>query len=328
MVKTIRQSERTVVSVIILSYNTKDLLLACLKSVVNESRSWEQDVEIIVVDNGSADGSPEAVRESFKEVIVFENHENLGFARGNNRGIRESKGDPVIILNSDTVLMPGFFSMVDKELEGKDQVGIVAPRLLNPDGSLQVSAYHNYPDPLVEIFGYTPIGNIATRLFPGIDYPFRYAMTTEEHSVRREVSHVKGACLIVRRALLNETGGFDEDFFLYREETDLCKRADGFGWKIIYTPDIYVYHHHKASSQSFSDKGLTHRLTSHYLYLKKHHGPFAIAAAYTFFLVYSIFMVAVMTIAGMLGNTGATSRSSYYTKILEWHLKRFRSTVR
>ena len=309
------------ISVIILSYNTKDLLFACLESVVAESGRWRGSVEIIVVDNGSADGSATAARGSFPKVTVLENRENLGFARGNNRGIQASRGDPVIILNSDTVLMPGFFSAIERELYRSDGVGILAPRLLNADGTLQPSAYHHYPDPLVEIFGYTPLGGIARRLFPGIGYPFRYELSPGEHETRREVSHVKGACLIMRRALLDDIGGFDEDFFLYREETDFCKRARDRGWKIVYTPDIHVYHHHKASSRALSDQGLSHRLTSHYLYLRKHHGRAARAAAYATFALYALVMTALMAGAGLLRVGRAFPRSSYFARILGWHLR-------
>ncbi len=307
-------------SVIILSFNTKGLLVSCVDSVVRESLSWGRPVETIVVDNGSTDGSSAAIREKYQEVVVIENQENLGFARGNNRGIRESSGDPVILLNSDTVLMPGFFSAVEEEYNRGGQVGILAPRLLNADGSLQVSAYHHFPDPLVEIFGYTSIGRIASRLLPWVDYPLKYAMTAEEHEKRREVSHVKGACLIINRKLLDEIDGFDENYFLYREETDLCKRAKDRGWKIIYEPGIFVYHHHKASSQAFSDRGLTHRLRSHYLYLEKHHSWISRVVAYLLFMIYSVVMIVSMTIARALGSRQAASRSSYFKGVLKWHL--------
>ncbi len=308
-------------SVIIVSYNTRDLLLACIDSVANEACEWQRKVEIIVVDNASADGSPEAVEEKFPEAIVIRNGENLGFSRGNNIGIRHSKGDPVIALNSDTILMPGFFTAVDKELQEDERVGILAPRLLNPDGTLQISAYHNYPDPLVEVFGYTRIGGIARRLFPRSDYPFRYELEEEEHSRRMEVAHVKGACLIIRRSLLDDIGGFDEDYFLYREETDLCKRARDRGWKVVYAPGIYVYHHHKASSRSFSDKGLSYRLRSHYLYLRKQHGRLSVVVGYLFFFLYSLVMAAVMLTGLILRRKDASTGFSFHGKVLQWHVR-------
>jgi len=308
-------------SVIILSYNTKDLLLACLNSVVNEAHAWQSKVEIIVVDNDSSDGSPEAVEERYPDVEVIRTGENLGFSRGNNIGIRHSKGDPVITLNSDTILMPGFFSMVDKELLENEQAGILAPRLLNPDGSLQISAYHNYPDPLVEVFGYTGLGRVARRMFPWFGYPFKYELEEEEHSRRAEVAHVKGACLIMRRALLDVIGGFDEDFFLYREETDLCKRTGDKGWKIIFTPEIYVYHHHKASAGSFSDKGLSFRLTSHYLYLRKQHGRLSVIVGFIFFFLYSFMKAAVTLVGRLLGSDTASNEFHYQGKVLHWHVR-------
>jgi GT2 family glycosyltransferase len=308
-------------SIIVLSFNTKEILIQCIDSIIKESLAWGKPVEVIVVDNGSIDGSPQAIRERFRDVIVLENRDNLGFSRGNNRGIRESKGNPVITLNSDTVLSHGFFSKVEREFSSEERIGIIAPRLLNKDGSLQISAYHNYPDPIVEIFGYTPIGRAAQWILPWVNYPFKYALTAREHDLKQEVSHVKGACLIMDRAMLNEIGGFDEDFFLYREETDLCKRAHDCGWKIIYNPEICIYHHHKASSHFFSDKGLTYRLTSHYLYIKKHHGWFFRVIAYTFFLLFSIIMTGSMTIGRIFGSQKASSGSSYYAKVLGWHLK-------
>jgi GT2 family glycosyltransferase len=121
--------------------------------------------------------------------------------------------------------------------------------------------------------------------------------------------------------MLAQTGGFDEDFFLYREETDLCKRAHDGGWKIVYDPAVYVYHHHKASSQALSDKGLAHRLNSHYLYLSKHHGWPVRAIAYSLFLVFSIIMSCVMLIGRIAGNREAGSRLTYYARVLGWHLR-------
>jgi hypothetical protein len=306
-------------SVVVLSYNTKALILACLESVFAEAERWAGEVEVIVVDNGSTDGSPDAIRQRFPGVTLVENGENLGFARGNNLGIRESHGDPVILLNSDTVLAPGFFSTVEKELGRDAREGIIAPKLLNPDGSLQLSAYHNFPDPIVEIFGYTPVGRVVRRVFPSAGWPFRYAFTAEEHERRSAAAHVKGACLILRRALLDDVGGFDEDFFLYREETDLCRRARDAGWKTVYTPGIEIVHHHKASAGGFSDRGLGHRLTSHQLYLRKHHGRVGAAAGALFFLLYAAAMWTIAAAGAAAGRPDAPVRRAYFGAILDWH---------
>jgi len=306
-------------SVIVLSYNTKALILACLESVLAEADRWTGAVETIVVDNGSSDGSPAAVRERFPSVTLIETGENLGFGRGNNRGIRESRGDPVILLNSDTVLAPGFFSKVEKEQARDAREGIIGPKLLDPDGTLQPSAYHNFPDPIVEIFGYTPIGEGLRGLFPALAWPFRYAFTPGEHERRSEAAHVKGACLILRRAMLEEIGGFDEDFFLYREETDLCRRARDAGWKTVYTPGIEIVHHHKASAGGFSDRGLGHRLTSHALYLRKHHGRLGALSGAILFFLYAVAGWTGAAAAALAGRPEARARRAYFGAIIEWH---------
>lgn len=313
------RGDRACASVIVLSYNTKALVLECLESVHAEIERWAGAVETIVIDNGSVDGSPDAIRERFPAVTLVETGENLGFGRGNNRGIRESHGDPVILLNSDTVLAPGFFSMIEKEVGRDEREGIIGPKLLDPDGSLQPSAYHNFPDPIVEIFGYTPIGGVVSRFLPAAGWPFRYAFTPGEHERRSEAAHLKGACLILRRAMLEEIGGFDEDFFLYREETDLCRRARDAGWRTVYTPGIEIVHHHKASAGTFSDRGLGHRLTSHALYLRKHHGRFgAIVGAILFFL-YAIAGWTGAAAAALIGRPEARERRAYFGAILDWH---------
>lgn len=230
-------------STIIVSWNTRDLLKHCLHSVERASR--ELAAETIVVDNNSNDGSGRMVREQFPQVQLIENRENLGFARGNNQGIRRSQGKYLLLLNSDTEVAPRSFQVLVDFITARPNVGAVGARLLNADGSLQPSCFPMLT-PGREIWQLVFLDRIWRRS----TYPmYRWDVTTP-----REVEVIKGACLMLRREALDQVGLLDEEYFMYTEEVDLCYRLSLAGWRLWWVPRAKVVHYGGQSTQLMSDR--------------------------------------------------------------------------
>lgn len=250
------------VSVVTVSYNTReDLLrsLACLETVA-------LPLETIVVDNASSDGSAEAARRRFPAARVIENPENLGFSRANNRGLREARAPYVLLLNSDAEVRPGAVETLAALLDGRSEVGIVGPRTLSTDGTVQVC------------FGpaLTPLGEWRQRrLVRGVRARRPAALARAEQLGRSEHEPVwvSGACMMARRAALEAVGGFDEGFFLYEEDVDLCVRVRAAGWRILYAPRAEIVHHLGRSIESSPSRARIEYHRSHVRYYRKHNGP-------------------------------------------------------
>jgi teichuronic acid biosynthesis glycosyltransferase TuaH len=247
------------VSVVVISYETRGLLAQCLEAVDEQS---DVTVETIVVDNGSQDGSRELVRESFPRARLIELDENVGYARANNVGIAAATGRAVLLLNSDCFLGRGTLAKLLAALERNPQAAAVGPRLLNPDGTLQRSAWP-FPRPgrllLEALLLHRPLARL------GLLEDFR----TWDHDEERAVDFLIGACLLVRREALAEVGGFDEGFWLYGEEADLCARLTRRGRQIVLAPEACAVHVGGASSRSSAAR-LRHFYTGQKNFLRKH----------------------------------------------------------
>jgi N-acetylglucosaminyl-diphospho-decaprenol L-rhamnosyltransferase len=249
------------ISVVILSYNTRDLLRACLRSVI----AGELTVETIVVDNASTDGSAAMVREEFPGVRLIESATNLGFAGGNNRAFRTCSGRYVLLLNSDAELHAGALATLASYLETHPRVGAVGPRLLNTDGSLQPSA-----------FGFPTLGRMAlvlTRL------SLLLLGHTETGAVYRPetpqaVDWITGACLMVRRSVVESVGPLDERFFFDYEDVDWCRRIGAAGWELHTVPWTTTTHHRWQSKSQLGEQALRGDEAACY-YFRKHHGAVA-----------------------------------------------------
>jgi GT2 family glycosyltransferase len=230
-------------SVIIVSYNTREITLECLHALFADIRSTpDLKAEVWVVDNASHDGSAAAIRAEFPGVRVIANTENRGFGAANNQAMRQAGGDYFLLLNSDAFVHQGALSALVADLEAHPQVAVIGPRLLNRDGSLQPSCWR-FPSPRqawLENLGLVRFFSSASNWG---DY-HRWA-----HDARREVDYVSGACFLVRRKAWQESGGFDEAFPLYAEETDWQKRLRDAGWKIAFTPQAVVTHLGGASGE-------------------------------------------------------------------------------
>jgi hypothetical protein len=228
------------ISVAIVNWNTRDYLRTCLRSL---QEATPEDCEIIVVDNASADGSAEMVAREFPRVRLIWNDDNLGYAAANNQAIRASDSEYIMLLNPDAWPMKGCFEALADFLDANPRAAAAAPRLLNPNGSLQQSV-RSFPTPLALLFDAVGLA----RIFPGSRFFAAYRMTWWDHSEVREIDQPMASALMLRRGALDEAGLFDEQFPLYFNDVDLCLRLKRAGWKIFYLPGAVCVHHLAAST--------------------------------------------------------------------------------
>lgn len=229
-------------SIIIVNWNTRDLLANCLLSVYQNPPSATFD--IWVVDNASTDTSPAMVREQFPLVNLIENKENRGFAAANNQGISLSLGELVLFLNSDAYVQSDSLQAMIDFMENHPQAGGMSGMLLNPDGSFQAS-YASFPSSWSEFLLVTGLSRVLIG-------PYAPSPRPKRNEEAHPVDWVAGATLLVRRSVLNQAGSFDENYFFYSEETDLCWRIWKSGWQIWYDPHIRVFHLGGGSSRNSS----------------------------------------------------------------------------
>lgn len=233
------------VSVIIVNYRTRGLVKQCLKSI--RRAAPRLDYEVLVVDNDSKDGLPALVRERFPETRLFALPENVGFAAGNNVAMRKAKGRYVFVLNPDTMLEIGALEAMVAAMDADPRIGVLAPRLMHPDGTRQESV-HRFPTPWIPVYRRTPLGRLP-QAKAELD---RYAMRDVSVDRTMEVDWVEGAAMFVRRAAIEEVGMFDERFFVYFEDADWCRRFWAKGWKVVYFPEAAILHYHRRESADAS----------------------------------------------------------------------------
>jgi N-acetylglucosaminyl-diphospho-decaprenol L-rhamnosyltransferase len=229
-------------SIIIVNWNSTGYLRHCLASIYRETK--EISVEIVVVDNASHDDScAKLIRDEFSNVTLYCSKENLGFARGSNLGYELSSGSVLLFLNPDTEIQSNVFTCMLKELESMAGTGAVGSRLLNTDGSLQTSCIQTYPTILNQLLDSEFLRNLfpASRLW-GMRPLFSH--TTEPS----RVDVISGACLMVKREVFAQVGRFDDSYFMYVEDVDLCRRITRAGYAIHYMNDCEVIHHGGKSS--------------------------------------------------------------------------------
>lgn len=251
------------ISVIVLNYNTREMTLDCLRVLHRELA--ETPAEVWVVDNGSSDGSSSAIRREFPTVRLIENERNLGFGAANNQAMRQARGSLFLLLNSDAFLLPGALGSMVRYLQRHPRAGVVGPRLLNADGSLQPSCWR-FPSPTRAWLENLGIAAAFSR-HPVVGDYRRWA-----HDEERSVEFVSGACFMVRREVFEQVGGFDERFFMYSEETDWQHRMRTGGWEIGFTPAAEVTHLGGASGAAEPARINRHFFESLDYYAWKHHG--------------------------------------------------------
>lgn len=233
-------------SIVIVNWNTSEILADCLESL-NVDTLADLKVEIIVVDNGSSDGSAEMVETRFREVTLIRNRANRGFAAANNQGIEVAQGTYVLLLNSDTVVLDSVLPDSVKYMEEHQRVGCMGCRVLNADGTMQPTCFR-FPS-LVYLMLYAS-GLLRVPWPRCLGY---HLMRDWNRDSERDVEVVTGCFLLIRRATLAEVGVLDESFFFYGEETDLQVRVREAGWKVRFAPVGEIVHLGGASTERISE---------------------------------------------------------------------------
>lgn len=224
---------KTKLSIIILSYNTRDLLKQTLASIPQHS-----DWEIIVVDNASRDDSVAMVKRDFPQVKLMLNQKNVGFAAGNNQAIQLAQGDYLLLLNSDTIVQNNALENMLKKIEQDKTIGAMTPKVILPNGAIDLACHRGMPTPWRAFTYFSKL----EQFFPGLKVFGGYHLTHEDFNVTHEVEAVSGVAMMVRREVIEQVGLLDERFFFYAEDLDWCLRIRQAGWKIVYFPDSVIIH--------------------------------------------------------------------------------------
>lgn len=254
------------ISIVIVNWNARRHLCDCLSSIMKQSRSGVS-LEVIVVDNASTDDSAPAVRRMFPDLKLIENTENVGFARANNQGIQLAQGEFVLLLNPDTIVLDNSLMTLLQVMRSNPQIGIVGPRLVNQDGSIQPSVM-KFPS-----LSTTMMGFMRRRLRGGSK------ILPPEGADVCYVACVSGACLMVRRVAFGDVGLLDESYLMYGEDLDFCYRVSRAGWNVAYTPVASIVHLGGQSTKQAPERMYVERRKGRIRFLLVHRGRFQAAMA-------------------------------------------------
>lgn len=223
-------------SIVIPTYNAHEWIQGCIDSIRLHHPSC--DHEIIVVDDQSTDDTVAIVRAQCPDVRLFANEKNVGFGKTVNVGLKAAAGAYILVLNNDTWMHEGALDAMIGYLDAHPDTGIVGPKVLSGDGSLQQQCRRRIPTPIAALLYFTGV----TRMFPKNEAVAGYLMTAADENQTTEVDAVSGACLMVRRTVLDRIKGFDEEYYLYGEDMDFCWRTKLAGWKVVYFPEAIITH--------------------------------------------------------------------------------------
>jgi GT2 family glycosyltransferase len=262
--------QRIDLSVVILNYNTVDLTRICLQTVL-ASKLGKYTMEVIVCDNASSDGSMDMVKREFPGVILIDNKKNIGFAAGNNPGIKRAKGRYILLLNSDTEVPSDTFKTMIAFMDGTPVAGAATCKLVLPNGSMDPACHRGFPTPWV---AFTYLSKLEA-LFPRTALFGEYHQQYKDLSTIHEVDCISGAFFMMRRECFRDVGLMDEEYFMYGEDIDWSYRVRSAGWKIMYNPTVTVLHKKKQSGRAniLKKRRVTTEIYFHqynWLFYKKH----------------------------------------------------------
>lgn len=279
-------------SVVIVNWNVRELLRRCLASLAGD----REELEIIVVDNASTDGSVEMLRADFAHVRLVANTDNRGFPAANNQGIALARGRYVLLLNPDTEVLGDALTAMVRFMEAHPDVGLLGPQLLNPDGSVQ-SSRRRFPTLATAFFESTWLERWAP---PALLR--HYYMLDQPDDRTLDVDWVTGAAMLVRRQAIAQVGGMDEGFFMYSEELDWCRRIKAAGWRVVYYPAAQIVHHvGKSSEQAVPARHINFQ-RSKIRYVHKYHGPRAATALRLYLLALYAWQLGLEALKWLIGH--------------------------
>lgn len=304
-------------SIIIVSYNSCSLIVKCIESIYKFSENLK--IQIIISDNASSDNTVDTIEKKYHDVYIIKNNRNLGFAKANNGAIKYCKGRFVLFLNPDITLIEPVFKKMIKFLETNDDAGLVGCKLINPDGSIQKSFFETFPTLTNRFLDAIYVEKLVNK----------YSHHDKINDDSRKVAGITGACMLLRKNLIDELGGFDESFFMYCEDVDLSFRVKQMGYNIYYLEDIAILHHLGASGKkrkrSYFEKVLTKE--SVYRFFIKHHGR-AKAVLYRFLMIIGSILrltilfslVPITQILGVSYGFNYSNSVSKYMRVVSWGL--------
>ena len=251
-------------SIVIVNWKTKELTAAAIASVFEQTKALL--FEVILIDNNSADGSVDALRAQFPQITIVENAANLGFGKANNQGMRLAKGEYIMLLNSDTVVLDQALEKMVTYLDSHPDVMMAGPKVLNADRTLQHACRRQLPTPtssFYHLFGLVKIfrRNAQVNAYKGYN---------REANVTEPVEALSGAAMMFRRQVFEVTGGFDEQFFMYAEDLDLSKQVHDRGWKTMFLHTAEIVHYGGASSKKRRSQSIMNFYEAMWLYYRKH----------------------------------------------------------
>lgn len=237
-----KSEKEILISIIIVHYKVPECLREAIYSIYQADLT--ENTEIIVVDNASNDNSSQTTKVEFPNVAWIQLKQNIGFGKACNIGAKHASGKYILLLNPDTVISKTSLSVAYNLLENRQDIGLMGPKILNPDGTLQASCRRSFPTPAVAISYFTGL----SKLFPKSKLLSRYHMTFMDPDQSGELEAISGSFMFIRRSLFNEINGFDEIFFMYGEDLDLCWRIREKGFKVWYEPSTQIIHRKGRSS--------------------------------------------------------------------------------
>ena len=299
-------------SIIIVNWNTKNLLLQCLESVYQTIKGIE--MEVFVVDNGSIDGSIAAAKGRFPEVKFIQNEINLGFARANNQALSLAKGRYLLLLNPDTQVKKGAMERLISFMDAHPEAGGAGAQLLNSDGSRQ-NSIANFPSLATELLNKSLLRWLFPKAYPGKERNYLEPI---------EVDSVIGACMVVKRDAIEPVGLLDEGYFLFLEETDWCYRMKRTGWKIYHVPQAEIYHFQGKGVEMEKKKARVEYYRSLYRFFKKNRGRWQwviLLIGSVIKLVVELVFMGIASLFTFFTIKKWENKLSIYVYLMWWHLK-------
>jgi N-acetylglucosaminyl-diphospho-decaprenol L-rhamnosyltransferase len=302
-------------SIVIVNWNVKELLERCLTAL---TACRAPACEIIVVDNSSSDGSPEMVRKQFAHVRLIASDANLGFAGANNLGVATSTGRYLLLLNPDTEVGPGALEAMVTYMDAHPGIGTLGPRLLGPDRQVQPSR-RRFPTLATAFLEST----MLQQWFPHNRLLQRYYVQDKGDNEEQDTDWLVGACLLIRREAWKQVGPLDDNFFMYSEELDWCRRAKTAGWRVVYVPWATVVHHEGQSSSQVVPARHIYFQSSKVYYFRKYYGTAVGETLRLFLLATYVFQLVEEAAKWMVGHNRALrqERVAAYMRVLRSGLR-------